>query len=57
MALRTFGTEDGQLDLSKQRFHLNWLIEQGITEGNGCIMVAGGGSEGYFVSDDEPISP
>ena len=53
MALRTFRTEEGALDLEKQRFHLNWVIEQGITEGNGCIMVAAGGSEGYFMSDAE----
>lgn len=53
MALRTFRTEDGELELDKQRFHLNWVIEQGITEGKGCIMVAGGGSEGYFMSDSE----
>ena len=53
MALRTFTTEDGELNLEKQRFHLNWVIEQGITEGNGVIMVAAGGSEGYFMSDAE----
>jgi len=52
-ALRTFRTEDGKMDLEKHRFHLNWVIEQGITEGNGCIMVAAGGSEGYFMSDAE----
>ena len=34
-ALRTFRTEDGELDLEKQRFHLNWVIEQGITTGSG----------------------
>ena len=53
MALRTFTTEDGEIDLEKQRFHLNWVIENGITTGNGCIMVAAGGSEGYFMSDAE----
>ena len=52
-AIRTFRTEDGKMDLEKHRFHLNWVIEQGITEGNGCIMVAAGGSEGYFMSDAE----
>ena len=52
-ALRTFTTEDGEIDLDKQRFHLNWVIEHGITEGNGCLMVAAGGSEGYFMSDSE----
>jgi 4-hydroxy-tetrahydrodipicolinate synthase len=50
---RTFRTEDGQLNLEKQRRHLRWVIDQGITEGNGVIMHAGGGSEGYFMDDDE----
>ena len=45
-ALRTFTKENGEIDLDKQRFHLNWVIENGITTGNGCIMVAAGGSEG-----------
>ena len=52
-ALRTFRTDDGELDLDKQEFHLNWVIEQGLTEGNACIMLAAGGSEGYFMSDEE----
>lgn len=50
---RTFRTDEGQLDLEKQRRHLSWLLDQGINEGNGVIMLAGGGSEGYFLSDDE----
>ena len=29
------------------------MIRQGITTGNGCLMTAAGGSEGYFLSDDE----
>lgn len=52
-ALRTFTKDNGDIDLEKQRFHLDWVIQQGITTGNGCIMVAGGGSEGYFMSDAE----
>ena len=52
-ALRTFTKENGEIDLGKQRFHLNWVIEKGITTGNGCIMVAAGGSEGYFMSHAE----
>ena len=50
ICLRTFRTEDGKLDLKKQRRHLRWLLDQGINEGNGVIMFAGGGSEGYFLS-------
>jgi 4-hydroxy-tetrahydrodipicolinate synthase len=53
IALRTFRTEDGRLDLAKQRRHLRWLIDQGINEGNGVVMGAGGGGEGYFMDDDE----
>jgi 4-hydroxy-tetrahydrodipicolinate synthase len=52
-ALRTFTKDDYTPDLAKQEFHLNWVIEQGITTGNGCLMTAAGGSEGYFMSDDE----
>ena len=52
-ALRTFTNDDFTPDLDKQAFHLNWVIENGITTGNGCIMVAAGGSEGYFMSDAE----
>ncbi len=52
-ALRTFTFEDHTPDLAKQAFHLDWVIRQGISTGNGCLMVAAGGSEGYFLSDDE----
>jgi 4-hydroxy-tetrahydrodipicolinate synthase len=52
-ALRTFTRDDGEIELEKQRFHLDWVIRQGITTGNGCIMVAAGGSEGYFMNDTE----
>lgn len=52
-ALRTFTNDDYTPNLAKQEFHLNWVIEQGITTGNGCLMTAAGGSEGYFMSDDE----
>lgn len=52
-ALRTFTRDDFTPDLAKQEFHLDWVIRQGITTGNGCLMTAAGGSEGYFLSDDE----
>ncbi len=52
-ALRTFTNDDFTPRLDKQAFHLNWVIENGITTGNGCIMVAAGGSEGYFMSESE----
>ena len=53
IVLRTFRTEGGKLNLEKQRKHLRWLLNQGINEGNGVVMGAGGGSEGYFMSDGE----
>ncbi|MDP6503021.1 MAG: dihydrodipicolinate synthase family protein [Planctomycetota bacterium] len=52
-AIRTFRTEDGKLNLEKQRRHLRWMIDQGITEGNGVVMGAAGGGEGYFMDDGE----
>jgi len=52
-ALRTFTNDDYSPNFAKQAFHLNWVIEQGITTGNACIMAAAGGSEGYFMSDRE----
>jgi dihydrodipicolinate synthase/N-acetylneuraminate lyase len=51
--LRTFRTDEGELDLGRQRAHLRWLIDSGITVGNGVLMSAGGGSEGYFMNNDE----
>jgi 4-hydroxy-tetrahydrodipicolinate synthase len=53
ICLRTMRTEDGRLDLEQQRRHLRWLLDQGINEGNGVIMFAGGGSEGYFLDEQE----
>jgi len=53
IAIRTFRTDDGKLDLDKQRRHLDWMIDQGINEGNGVMMGAGGGGEGYFMDDGE----
>ena len=53
MALRTFRTEDGKLNVKKQRRNLRWIIDQGINIGNGAIMHAAGGSEGYFMNEAE----
>ena len=46
IALRTFRTDNGKLDLDKQRRHLQWMIGQGIVEGSGVVMGAAGGGEG-----------
>jgi len=53
IAIRTFRTNDGKLNLEKQQQHLKWMIDQGINEGNGVVMGAGGGGEGYFMDDGE----
>ena len=52
-ALRTFTNTDFSINLEKQRRHLSWVIDQGLVEGNACILVVAGGSEGYFMSDAE----
>jgi len=53
ISLRTFRTDESKLDLEKQQRHLRWLIDQGINEGSGVVMAAGGGGEGYFMNEDE----
>ena len=53
IVLRTIRTDAGELDIDKQRAHLQWLVDAGITVGNGVIMSGGGGSEGYFMNDTE----
>ena len=52
IVLRTVRTNDGKLDLDKQRRHLRWLIDSGITQGNGVIMGGGGASEGAFMPEE-----
>lgn len=42
MAIRTFTKDDGSMDLDKQAFALDWVVNQGIQEGSGVIMLAAG---------------
>jgi len=49
----TFADQDHNLLLNRQRVHFNWLIDNGMTEGNAILVVAGGMGEGYFLEDDE----
>ena len=35
LSLPTFTDEDHSLRLDRQRIHLDWIIENGFTEGNG----------------------
>ncbi len=53
IAIRTYRTDDGKLDLAKQRRQLRWMINQRMNEGNGIIMGAGRGGDGYFMSYDD----
>ena len=48
LSLPTLNDEDYNLLLDRQRIHLNWVIENGITEGNGVFLMAGGLGEGPF---------
>ena len=53
VSLPTF-TDDGyNLLLDRQRKHIQWLIDQGIKEGDGVLLIAGGVGETYMLQDDE----
>ncbi len=53
LSLPTFNDDDFNLELDKSRFHIKWLLDQGLGEGNSVFMIAGGLGEGYFLDDDE----
>lgn len=53
VSLPTFTDDDLSLRLDRQRAHIRWLIDQGITGDAGILMVAGGYGEGYYLEDDE----
>lgn len=53
ISLPTFCDSDYNLLLDRQRKHIRWLIDHGIREGAGVLMIAGGLGEGYFLDDDE----
>jgi 4-hydroxy-tetrahydrodipicolinate synthase len=53
LSIPTFADQDHNLLLNRQRIHFNWLIDNGMTEGNAVLMVAGGMGEGYFLEDTE----
>ena len=53
VSLPTFTDDDQNLVLEKQRRHIRWLLDQGITGDAGVLMVAGGYGEGYYLDDDE----
>ena len=53
VSLPTFNDDSYNLLLDKQKKHIQWLVEHGLTTGNGVLMIAGGLGEGYFLDDDE----
>jgi dihydrodipicolinate synthase/N-acetylneuraminate lyase len=53
VSLPTFNDEKFNLRLDRSKTHIRWLIDQGIVEGSGVLMIAGGLGEGYFLDDDE----
>jgi 4-hydroxy-tetrahydrodipicolinate synthase len=53
LSLPTFNDDNYNLLLDCQKRHIQWLIEQGITVGNGVLMIAAGLGEGNFLDDDE----
>ena len=53
VSLPTFTDGEHNLLLDRQRKHIRWLIDHGIREGSGVLMVAGGYGESYFLEDDE----
>ncbi len=53
ISLPTFNDDNHNLLLDRQRIHVNWLIENGVTEGNGVLLMAGGLGEGAFLKDSE----
>ena len=53
VSLPTFNDDKYNLLLDRQRIHIRWLMEQGISEGNGVLLIAGGVGETYMLNDDE----
>ena len=46
LSLPTFNDEDNNLLLGRQRIPVNWVIENGLTEGNGVLLMAARHAEG-----------
>jgi len=53
LSLPTFNDDKFNLLLQRQKKHIQWLLDQGLKEGNAVFMIAGGLGEGYFLDDDE----
>ena len=53
VSLPTFCDDSHNLLLDRQRKHVRWLIDSGIKEGDGVLLIAGGVGETYMLEDDE----
>ena len=53
VSLPTFNDESYNLLLDRQKTHVEWMIERGMTEGNAVLMIAAGLGEGNFMDDGE----
>ena len=53
VSLPTFADDEHNVLLDRQRKHIRWLIDHGLTEGSAVLMIAGGLGEGYFLDDDD----
>ena len=53
VSLPTFCDENHNLLLDRQRKHIRWLIGNGVVEGSGVLLIAGGYGESYLLDDDE----
>ena len=53
VSLPTFTDDGHNLLLDRQRKHIRWLIDRGIGQDAGVLLIAGGYGEGYFLDDGE----
>ena len=53
LSMPTFCDDQYSLLLDRQRRHIRWLIDQGIKEGSGVLLIAGGVGETYMLEDGE----
>jgi 4-hydroxy-tetrahydrodipicolinate synthase len=56
VSLPTFTDDDHNLLLDRERKHIRWLIDNGIKEGTGVLLIAGGYGESYLLEDSELFS-
>ena len=53
LSIPTFCDDEYNLLLDRQRKHIRWLIDNGIKEGIGVLLIAGGVGETYMLEEDE----